>query len=134
MGRSNAWSNGRELVESLRVTELPARDGGRDLEVAGGDVVADGEAEDVVERVGGGDVLGVPANDDGEFAFVVELGLQIALDVEVGEGAGDGVRAFGEDGGISGDLELFRVLVSGGCLVLKILVCGRTFASFAWCW
>src|SRR5713226_505244 len=45
-----------------------------DLKIALGDVVADGVAGDVVERVGLGDVFGAAADDDGDFAFPIELG------------------------------------------------------------
>jgi len=43
------------------------------LPVAGGDVVCAGIAENVVEGIGAGDVFTALANDDGEFAFVVDL-------------------------------------------------------------
>ena len=37
-----------------------------------GDIIADGVAEDVVERVGCGDVMCLSADDDYELAFIVE--------------------------------------------------------------
>lgn len=76
------------------------------MEVAGGDVVADGVAGDVGEGVGFGDVFGVAADDEGEFAFVVELRLGVFVDGDVVEGAGDGVWGLGEDGGVGWYLEL----------------------------
>lgn len=65
-GSRNAGPDGREAVEGFGVAKLPAADRGGYLEVPGGDVVADCEAEDVVEGVGGGDVFGVFADDGGE--------------------------------------------------------------------
>ena len=43
------------------------------LPVSGGNIVGAGVAEDVVEGVGAGDVFAAFTDDDGEFAFVVDL-------------------------------------------------------------
>jgi hypothetical protein len=61
-----------EGVEALRLAPLAAAERPA-LPVARGDVVAAGVAEHVVEGVGAGDVFAAPADDDREFALVVDL-------------------------------------------------------------
>lgn len=57
--------------------------------------------------VGGGlDVFPRLADDDGEFAFVVELGLAVWVDGDGGVGAGEGGRGLHEDGWVGGDGEV----------------------------
>src|SRR5690606_29539415 len=61
-----------EGVEALGLAPLAAAEIA--LPVAGGDVVRAGVAQDVVERFGAGDVFAALADDDGELAFVIDLG------------------------------------------------------------
>lgn len=61
----DTWPYGREAVERLGVAVLASRDGGRALEIARREVVADGIAEHVVEGVGCFDVLCISADHDG---------------------------------------------------------------------
>lgn len=105
----DAGSNGRELVKGLCVAELAAGYRGGQLVVAGGDVVGDCVAEDVGGSVGSGDVFAVAADDDGEFAFVVELGLAVWVDGDGFEGAGERVAGLHEYRWVLGDLKLLRL-------------------------
>lgn len=79
-GARDAGPNRRKLVKGLGVAELAAGDGGGELVVAGGHVVGDCVAEDVVLEVCSRHVFAVFADDDGEFAFVVELRLAGGVD------------------------------------------------------
>ena len=58
-----------ERVEGLAEIEMRRLRGELDRSV--GDVLADGEADDVVPRIGDADVLAAPADHDEQFAFVV---------------------------------------------------------------
>ena len=89
-GARDDRADGAEVVEGLGVAVLRAGHLGP-LPVTRGEVVADGDAEDGVERGGvGGDVLGILADHDGELAFVVEF-FGDGVDVDVLVGAGEGV-------------------------------------------
>lgn len=102
----NARPNRRKPIEALRVSKLPSARAGRELEVARRDVVADGVAEDVLGVVCSFDVFPRFADHDGEFAFVVELGLAVGVDGDGGVGAGEGGRGLHEDGWVGGDGEV----------------------------
>jgi len=123
----------REFVERLGVPELPAGYGGGQLEVAGGDVVGDGVAEDVLCVVGGGDVFAVAPDYYGEFAFVVELGLAGEGDGDGFEGGGEGVGGLGEDCGVGGDGELWFEISSMLCWLVVCVWEGLTLHSSACC-
>ena len=67
-----------------------------DLEVALGNVVADGVAGDVVQCIRLGDVFGATADDGGDFDFPVELGRAARL-LDGVVGAGEGGVGFQEE-------------------------------------
>ena len=69
VGRDQRRPAGGGAVEDL--AGHPLRGG--ELQVAGGEVVEQRVAGDVVERVGLGDVLGAPADDEGDLGLVVDL-------------------------------------------------------------
>ena len=66
------------------------------LKVAAGDVVQDGDAEDVGHGVGAGDVAAFGADDEGELDFVVQGFGDDGVIGEVIVGADDGGWGFGE--------------------------------------
>ena len=80
VGRHEHRPHRAERVERLAAHPLSVAE----LEVAGGDVVDARVAEDVVERVGFGDVPGRPADHDPELGFVVHLAGQPRIPADVG--------------------------------------------------
>src|SRR5499425_2146937 len=69
VGRHQHGAHGAESVEGLALEPL----GMPLLQIARGDVVDDGVAEDVLEGVGAADVVAARPNDRGQLHFVVEL-------------------------------------------------------------
>jgi hypothetical protein len=100
----DARSDGTEAVKALGEASLPS---GilLALPVARGDVVADGEAEDVGVRVLTWNVGGGAGEDEAEFVFPVDV-LCGGVHGDVGVRAGDAVGEFAEDDGIGGEGDL----------------------------
>lgn len=94
--RQDARSDGAEAVETFRVAGL-ATGGAGSLPVAGRDVVADREAEDVVEGVLLGDVERRPRGDKAELVFVVNV---TSVEFDSGQWPCDAAGEFTEDDGV----------------------------------
>src|SRR5438128_6070230 len=86
-------TDGAERVERLATGPLPVAE----LEVARGDVVEAGVAEDVRERVLGADLTRGGADDHAELGLVVDLGRQRGVPSDVVARADDRGRELGED-------------------------------------
>jgi hypothetical protein len=99
VGGDDGRAEGAEGWKRLRHRPL----GRGELNVAGGDVVDDGIAVDVVAPGGGGDAIAAAANDEGELGFVVGLGGVAGEDYGVA-GATDGGGEFEEDDRGGGEL------------------------------
>jgi hypothetical protein len=108
-GADKDGANGARVVESLAKAPLVVGE----LELADGDVVGAGVAEDVLEGVGFRDVAGVGANDQRELGLKVELVLGDGCD---GEGAGAGERGarLDEEDGLVGDAAVGLFCVGWG--------------------
>ena len=102
----DAGTNGRELVEALGVSELAPRHVCRQLVVARADVVTHSVAQDVVGPVVSGGVFAVPANDDGQLAFIVKHTLAVLVNWDGVQWPRKGVGRLHEDGWVGGDGEL----------------------------
>src|SRR5699024_8079038 len=91
--RLDPWAQRAEAVQALRAGPLTVSE----LQVAGADVVDDGEAQDDVLPVVTVDVLARSSDDDGELALELDTGGPLR-DADRGFGADDGCRGLQEDG------------------------------------
>lgn len=96
------WAKGTRGIEALALEPLIVAA----LQIAGGEIVDDRIAENVIQRVAGSDVEASLSDDHSEFDLVVELFHDVRLEGNLGIRPHHGCRRLGEELGMLRQLDL----------------------------